>query len=159
VEFDESVDGFGAAVVGPSGGEVGQERLAPLLQCLAEPLDLGDRAGRERGEDLLGGPAAVGEVLGLVGRAELLGALPGDVDLVVTLVGCDGLVEPGALSVGEFLDATAQDGADPVQRVALAAPVAVDLLLNASADLVDRGGAELHRLFDLDRARRHAVSA
>jgi hypothetical protein len=29
VEFDDAVDGFGAAVVGSGGGEVGQELLAP----------------------------------------------------------------------------------------------------------------------------------
>jgi len=32
VELDEAVDGFGAAVVCAGGGEVDQERLAPLLQ-------------------------------------------------------------------------------------------------------------------------------
>jgi hypothetical protein len=40
---------------------------------------IGDRAGGEGGEDLLCDPAAVGEVAGLVGGAEQLGALPGDV--------------------------------------------------------------------------------
>ena len=30
VEFDEAVDGFGAAVVGSAGVPVGQERMAPL---------------------------------------------------------------------------------------------------------------------------------
>ena len=44
VELDEAVDGFGAAVVRAGGGEVGQERLAPLLQAPAEAGDLGDRA-------------------------------------------------------------------------------------------------------------------
>ena len=43
VEFDESVDGLGAAVVRAAGVEVGQERLAPLLQRLAESADLANR--------------------------------------------------------------------------------------------------------------------
>jgi hypothetical protein len=103
VEFDESVDGFGAAVAGAAGAEVGQERRPPLGEGLAESFDLGDRAGREDGEDLLGDPAAVAEVGGLVGRAEQLGALPGDVHLVVSFVGGDGAFEPGALPVGELV--------------------------------------------------------
>jgi len=47
VELDESVDRFGAAVVGAAGLEVGREGLPPLFQGLAESLDLGDRAGRQ----------------------------------------------------------------------------------------------------------------
>lgn len=52
VELDEPVDGFGAAVGRADDVEVGQERGGPLLQGAAESLDLGDGAGRERGEDL-----------------------------------------------------------------------------------------------------------
>ena len=59
VEFDEAVDGLGAAVAGTSGGEVGQERLPPLLECLAESLDLRDRAGRQRGKNFLRDPSAL----------------------------------------------------------------------------------------------------
>jgi len=47
VEFAEAVDGFGAAVGGAAGVEVGQERSTPLFQSPAEAGDLGDRAGRE----------------------------------------------------------------------------------------------------------------
>jgi hypothetical protein len=69
VEFDEAVDRFGAAVVRAAGVEVGQERLAPLLERLAESLDLRDRAGRQRREDFsrildtVGDYAAVGSVV------------------------------------------------------------------------------------------------
>jgi hypothetical protein len=48
VEFDDAVDGFGASVVGPLGGEVGQELVAPGPECAAESGDLGDRAAGER---------------------------------------------------------------------------------------------------------------
>jgi hypothetical protein len=41
------------------------------------------------------------------------------------------------LSVGEVLDAGAQDVADPVERIVFAAAVAVDVLLDPAADLVD----------------------
>ena len=45
--FDDAVDGFGAAVAGPSGGEVGEELLPPGGQCAAEPGDLGNGAAGE----------------------------------------------------------------------------------------------------------------
>jgi hypothetical protein len=137
VEFDQAVDGFGAAVVRAAGVEVGQERCAPLLQRLPEPSDLRDRTGRQRGEDLLDDQSAFDRVLGLVGRAKLLGTLPGDEHFVVTFVSGDRAVEPCSLSLGELLGPASEDGADPVQRVARAAAVAVDLLLDPAADLVD----------------------
>lgn len=43
----EFVDRLGAAVVGAAGVEVGQERVAPLLQRLAQPLALRDRTRRQ----------------------------------------------------------------------------------------------------------------
>ena len=46
------------------------------------------------------------------------------------------------LSVGEVLDAGAQDVADPVERIVFAAAVAVDVLLDPATDLVDGGRAE-----------------
>jgi hypothetical protein len=46
VELDDAVHGFGAAVVGSAGGEVGQELVLPGPEGAAEPRDLGDRAGR-----------------------------------------------------------------------------------------------------------------
>ena len=53
MKFDEPVDGFGAAVARAVGVEVAEELGAPLLQGAAQAGDLGDRARRERGEDLL----------------------------------------------------------------------------------------------------------
>ena len=58
--LDDQVDGFGAAVGDAAGVEVGQHLLAPGLQGAAEPGDLGDRAGREAGDDLLGDPPTLG---------------------------------------------------------------------------------------------------
>jgi hypothetical protein len=57
VKLDDAVDGFGAAVVGPLGAEVGQELVSPGPECSADLGDLGDRAAGERlqdgGRDLL----------------------------------------------------------------------------------------------------------
>jgi len=88
----------------------------------------------------------VGVVWLVVDGSELLGALPGDLDLDVALVGAERCFEAGVLSVGEVLDAGAQDVADPVERVGFAAAVAVDVLLDPATDLVDRGRAEFHNV-------------
>jgi hypothetical protein len=143
VELDEAVHGFGAAVVGAAGVEVAEERSAPLSQGASEAGDLGDRACGEAVEDFERDPSP-GGVAGLViDRTELLGAAPGDLDLDVTRVGVEGVLESSLLPLGEASGAGAQDVADPVQRVVLAAAVAVDVLLDPAPDLVDRGRAEL----------------
>ena len=143
VEFDQPVDGLGPAVVGAAGVEVGQERRLPLFQCASEPGDLGDGAGGEGVEDL-GGDCPARCWCGLVvDRADLLGALPGDLDGDVVVVGSEGGVEAGALPVGEILGAGAQDVPDPVQRVTGAAAVAVDLLLDPASDIIDHAGGQL----------------
>ena len=117
VEFDEAVDGFGAAVAGAATVEVRQERGAPSFQRGAESADLGDRARDERGEDLLRDAAPFGEVRVALRGAELLRALPRDVDLDMGFIRGDGAGESGALAVGELVFAAAQGHADPVERV------------------------------------------
>jgi len=90
----------------------------------------------------------------VIDRAELLGAVVGDFDLNVAFVGGERGVEPVALPVGEALLAGAEQVPDPVERVGLAAAVAVDVLLEAAAALVDGGGGELddvERVEDRDR--------
>lgn len=53
-EFDDPVVGLGPAVGRAVGVEVGQECRSPAAQCLVEPGDLGDRAGRQGCDQLLG---------------------------------------------------------------------------------------------------------
>jgi hypothetical protein len=73
------------------------------------------------------GEAASGSRVGLVADlAQLLGALPGDEQLEVAFVGVDGGGEPGLLTLGEPFGGAAHQVPDPVERVVLAAPVAVD---------------------------------
>ena len=79
----------------------------------------------------------------VVGRADQLGAVVGDFDFDVAFVGGQRGVEPVALPVGEALLAGAEQVPDPVERVGLAVAVAVDLLLEPAAALVDGGGGEL----------------
>ena len=143
-EFDQAIQRFTTAVVGAAGGEVAEERVFPLVQGAAKAGDLGDRAAGERGEDLLGDPPPVCVTGLVIDRAQLLRALPGDLDRHVALVGGEPQLQARALPVGQVFGAGAQDVADPIERVGLAAAVAVDLLLDTAADLVDRGGAELH---------------
>ena len=52
--LNDHVDRFGAAVGDPAGVEVRQDLLAPGAEGAAEPGDLGDRAGVEAVEHLLG---------------------------------------------------------------------------------------------------------
>ena len=75
----------------------------------------------------------------MIDRAELLGAVVGDFDLIVAFVGGECGVELVALPVGEALLAGAEQVPDPVERVGLAA---ADLLLEAAPALVDGGGGE-----------------
>jgi hypothetical protein len=77
-----------------------------------------------------------------VDGADLLGAQPGEGDLVVAFIGVQGSSQAGALPVGQSLGVGVQEVADAVERVALAAAVAVDLLLDAAAALVQRLGCE-----------------
>jgi hypothetical protein len=64
----------------------------------------------------------------------------------VSFVGGPRRGEPGALPVGEVLFAGAQDVPDPVQRIVLAAAVAVDLLLHPPANIVDDLGGQLDHM-------------
>ena len=143
MQLDDAVDGLGAAVVRAVGVEVGQERLPPAAQGASQAGDLGDRAGVERVQDLLGAATALGRVLRAVGGSEVLGAAPGDVDLLVGGIGQDRGLEAGELAVGEVLGAGAQDGLDSEQGVALAATVPGGVLLDSAAYLVDDLRAEL----------------
>ena len=62
-----------------------------------------------------------------------MGALPGDLDLDVAVVGRERCLQAGPLPVGEVFLTRAQDVADPVERVGLAAAVAVDVLLDPTS--------------------------
>ena len=86
VEFDEAVHGFCAAVVRAVGVEVAEELATPRGQGLAEALDLGERAGHEGGQDLLGDGSSGGVAGLVVGVADLLSAPPSDFDLDASFV-------------------------------------------------------------------------
>lgn len=122
VEFDEAVDGFGAAVAGAVGVEVSEEFLAPLFEGAAEAGDFGDGAGVEGRDDAFGDGASVGEPGLVVGRAQLLGALVGDLDLDVFVASCQRGLEAGALALGEVFLTGAQDVTDRVKAGRLYGP-------------------------------------
>ena len=89
------------------------------------------------------GDLATGRVRGLVVHgSDLLRALPRELDLDVGLVRGERRSEACALPIGEVLLAGSQDVPDPVQRVVPTASVAVELLLDAAADLIDHVGGE-----------------
>src|SRR5665648_966211 len=145
VQLDDAVDGLCAAVVGSLGGEVAQVGVLPLPQGPAQAGDLADRAGRERGHDLLGDLLPRGQVSGGVGGADLLVALPGEKDLAVGVAAAQAVDEPVPLAFGEVAGGAVQDVADPEQRVPGVAPVTQGVLLNTAADLVHGlGGGDPH---------------
>jgi hypothetical protein len=139
--FDDQVDGFGATVGDSVGVEVGQHLGLPGLQRSAEPGDLGDRTGGEAGDHLLRDLAAA--ICGrVVDRAELLVALPSQVDLPAGVDFLQAAGELGLLLLGEVLYAVAKQAADLVERVVLVAAMTKRVLLDAATYLVEDLGAE-----------------
>lgn len=79
----------------------------------------------------------------MVDRADLLGAVPGDLDGDVVLVGGECGVQAGSLPGGEVFGTGAQYVPDPVQRVSGTTPVTVDVLVDPTPDFVDHAGGQL----------------
>src|SRR5215208_426429 len=100
-------DGFGTAVGDAAAIEVGEHLLSPGLEGAAKPSHLGNRARREAGDDLLRDPSTFGGG-GVVDGAELLVALPGDVDFAVGVAGVQAPGELGLLPFGQVLYAVAE---------------------------------------------------
>jgi hypothetical protein len=146
MEFDHAVDGLGTAVVGPAGGEVGQELGLPGTQGAAEACDLGDGAGVESLDNLGRDGSSFGQALGVVGRPELLVAAPGDGDLKIRVAGLQTGMDPFELAVGEPLNPGTESVADLVERVVFAAAVAELFLLDPAAGLLHRGESELDHM-------------
>ena len=107
-------DGFGSTVVGACCGEVAEECVFPLVEGPAQAGDLGDRAGREGSEDFLGDLFTVGVSGLVVERAQLLGAVPGDLDLDVSFIGSECRLKAGLLSIGEVFLASAEHVTDAI---------------------------------------------
>jgi hypothetical protein len=118
---------------------------SPGPQSPAEPGDLGDWAAGEAVEDLLCDLAA-GRRDGVVDRAELLVALPGQVDLCPRVASVEAVADLGMLLVGQVFYSVAQQAADLVERVVFVAASAEGVLLDAAADLIDDLGAEPHHM-------------
>ena len=104
--LDDAVDGLGAGVGDASGGEVGQQLLPPGAQGPAEAGELGDGAGRQRREQLLG-PLATSDRGGgvVVDLADALVDAPGELDLGVGVTCRQVGVQPCGLPWGGVLDA------------------------------------------------------
>ena len=68
--------------------------------------------------------------------------MPGDVDFDMSVSGANAASRRPS-PVREVLQSGAQEVADPVLRIVFAASVAVDVLLDPAADLIDGSGPEL----------------
>ena len=71
-----------------------------------------------------------------------MGAVPGDLDFDVSVVDGECGLQAGLVPVGEMLLPGTQQVTDPIQRIISAAAVAVDVVLDPAADLIDRGRVE-----------------
>ena len=96
--------------------------------------DLWNRSWRERGEDLLRDPAAVGISGLVVDRAQLLRALPCDLDFEVSVIRGERGLGAGLLLVGDVFLPGAQKVPDPIRRIISVATVAVDVLLDPALE-------------------------
>ena len=110
-----------------------------MFQGAAERSELDERcwyAAADAGDQLLHQVAAVSGVGVAVGGDHSLVGGMGDLDLNVGVVGEQGL-KAGFLLVGEQAGAGVQGPAGRVERVTGAAAVAVEVLLDAAAALVE----------------------
>jgi hypothetical protein len=108
VLFRRSGDGFGAAVAEAVGVEVGQDLAFPGTESAAKSGNFWDRTGVEAVQDLDRDLAAVRRC-GVVDGAQLLVALPGDVDFVGRIAGVKAGGDLGLLTLGEMFDTVAEE--------------------------------------------------
>ena len=137
--FESSVDGFGGAVACAGPLEGGQHVGGPLFQGSAQPAEFdegGGDAAAEAGDQLVHQVAAAGGVGVAVGGDHALVGRPGDLDGEVIFVGEQG-IEAALLFVGEQAGAGVQGPARRVERVTGTAAVAVEVLLDPAAALVE----------------------
>jgi hypothetical protein len=139
--LDDQVDGLGAAVAHAVGVEVGQDLSPPGPQGPPESGDLGDRAGGEGRDDLLGEPRSLGRCPGVIDRAQLPVAGPRDPHRPVRVTGLQAGLEANDLPGGQVLDAVTQQTTDLEGRVLLVSSTTQGVLLDAAADLVDHRAA------------------
>ena len=132
--LEATVDGFGGSVAGAGAVEVGQDVSGSGLQGPAEfgDLDQGSwDAGADRVDELDHQLTSCAAVFVPVGGDHPLVDAPGRLDLDMVVSGEQG-GQPVTLFVGEEVSAGVQGPPGPVERVGLAATVAVDVLLDAA---------------------------
>ncbi len=98
------------------------------MQVVAEPFDEGD--------------GQVGIVVVVYGTDYFLG-VPGGADLAVGVAGVEQTQQLGAALVVEAFVGLGQQSAGPVERIALAAPVAERVVLDPPAALIQLGVGQL----------------
>ena len=144
--FEPAVDGLGGAVGGAGPVEVGQHVRGPLLQGPAEASQLGQRgrdAVAEVVDDGVHELLPAGSVGVAVGADHALVDAPGGLDLDVVLDAEQGAQPAVCLSVSRSC-AGVQGPPGPVQRVAGAAAVAVQVLLDPAPAAVQRVAGQAH---------------
>jgi len=136
--FEASVDRLGGAVAGAGPVEVGQHVGGAVRQGRTEPAQLGRRCGdavADRFGQLRHQVAPLLAVGFAVGGDHRLVDTPGGLDLDVLLGRGQGR-QPRALLVGEQVRAGVQCPRRREQRLALAAPVPLEVLLDPAAAVI-----------------------
>jgi len=146
--FESSVDRLGRAFGGAGSVEVGQHVCGALLQGASEGDDLARRgrdAVADRLDQLLHRLLALGPVGFAVGGDHPLVDAPGRLYLDV-LIDRELVGQPLLLLVGEQVRSGVQGPPRGVERVALAAPVPVNGLLDPATALIQRIPGEAHHV-------------
>lgn len=120
-----------------------QHAQAIVLNVLEAAGDFRDQAGREPGKDLGDRPPA-GLRAGIVDRAQVLVAVPGEGDLTMRRLGCQLYAQALDLLLDQALRPDPQGLADLVERIAGPTAIAHDILRYAASDFVDALPTGLH---------------
>ena len=64
----------------------------------------------------------------------------------MALISDEGSIQAGLLFLGETFSTSTQQVPDPIQRVTCSATMTVDLLLDATPDIIDSCSAEFHNV-------------
>ena len=143
--LDAQVQAFRWSVAG-AGGVVGQDLVAPGPQRVAETDDLGHVVGEAAGDRLVEQGAGVSRCAGEVDVAHRLLGQPGAQQLVVGIADAQAEQDPLMASFIQPFSAGEEQLADPIERIAFAAPVAERLVLDPAADLVDATVGDPHHM-------------
>jgi hypothetical protein len=139
--LDDEAGAFGGGV-GEPGAVPAQDRCLPAGDGAGEPFELGHLAAGAVVVEGHDPPPGLKGVAGKVGVAQQFLGEVGGANLAFGVAGIEPGEHAGEPGGVEAVVASEQPSTDPVERIALAAPVAQGVVLGAVANLVERGVGE-----------------